>query len=202
MHLFYLDAYFHLASKGDKEALNTLYQMFLESAQIEMYTAKKNSSKLLGIPEDFSIFLDDLFFSILNDYDPDRGSFRWYVSYVLEKKFSPKVKQSVVELQRNCVIRDEYPTEVIFGIDDVPDPGQLELSSDLALDNFKCMIASPLKHQTKIERLQSKILLLQYAGYSKKEICDELNITRGILRYQLEQIRDGHTMINLKLDLK
>ena len=201
MHLFYLDAYFRLASRGDKDALKTLYTLFQESALIEMHSAKKNFSNFAEIPEDFCILVDDLFFSILNDYDPDRGSFRWYVSYVLEKKISLKVKQSVTSTQRHIKIIREEP-EIVFGLEDTPDPSILDLSSDVAIDNFKCKIASPLKHQTKPERIQQKILLLKYAGYSLKEICRELNISRSTLEHQLKIIKRDDVIVNLKLEMK
>ena len=202
MHLVNLDAYFRLASRGDKEALNVLYKQFKESARIEMLAAKKNSSNLAEIPEDFDDFIDNLFFAILNDYDPDRGSFTWYVSYILQKKFSPKVKKAVIDAQQQTLTKDLIEEELISFIDNIADPNQLKPSSELAISDFKYKIASPGRHLSKNEKLQQKIMLLQYAGFSNSEICTKLNLTKTMLRYQKSKIKEDDVMLNLKLDLK
>ena len=202
MHLVNLDAYFRLASRGHKEALSVLYKMFKESAKIEMLAARKNISNFAGFPEDFHDLLDNLFFGILNDYDPDRGSFTWYMSFILEKKLSPKVKKAIIETQ-HFKMSDELLEDEDFNVlDNIPDPNQLEVSSDLAINNFKYSISTPKRNLNQTERLQQKILLLQYAGYSNREICEKLKLTKAVLRYQIALIKQQDTMLNLKLDLK
>ena len=203
MHLFYLDAYFRLASRGDKESFYNMYKLFLESAKIEMHAAKKDVSNLTGIPGDFSVYIDNLFFQILNDYNPDRGSFRWFTSYMLEHKLAPKVKQVVIDTKNvftNIVAagNDEH----VFGIEDVPDPEAENHSLNLAMSTFKYKICSPSFDLEKGEKLQQDILLLQYAGYSSAEICKELRIKPSTLRYQQRKIKEDDVMLNLKLELK
>ena len=98
---------------------------------------------------------------------------------------------------------DELLEDEDFNVlDNIPDPNQLEVSSDLAINNFKYSISTPKRHLNQTERLQQKILLLQYAGYSNREICEKLKLTKAVLRYQIALIKQQDTMLNLKLDLK
>ena len=201
MHLFYLDAYFRLAARGDKQAFLKMYRLFHESANIEMHAAKKIVSNFHGFPEDFTDFVDKLFYSILQDYDPDRGSFRWYTSYILEKKLAPVVKKAIIETVRQYSPSVSAP-EIIYGIEDVPDPDQISNSTNLAMSKFTYKICSPSAELSKEDKLRQNIMLLQYAGYSAGEICDELKISRSTLRYQQKKIEEDDVMLNLKLELK
>ena len=77
------DAYFHMATHGDKEAYQFLYKQFANKAKYIIRIALKEYTNLVVNPEDFCEFIDYLFLRIINEYDFNRGAFRKYCDYVM-----------------------------------------------------------------------------------------------------------------------
>lgn len=196
-----IDAYFYMATKGDKRAYENLYSDFVKRAKKVIRTVCHISTKFSGIPEDFSDLIDKYFFQILNEYDSERGSFSNFVDYILTKRFFYNVQTLFIERMNNSFsLDDEFDGSK--SIELVEDPSQTSIQSDIMLNNFKQRIASSNRYRTQEERTQNKILMLQYAGYSNYEIAKQLKMTIGELRGFLKKIRSDNDIVNLKLELK
>ena len=202
MHFRNLDAYFHVASHGDPEAYKILYEEFVRKAKYILKTTLKNSYNYPVIPEDFSDYIDSLFFDIINEYDPERGSFSWYVDYVLKVRLDGKVKKAIAENQIDYDIFDLDEDPELDPMELLSDPDQKSIVEDIAISNFKLKLASPKEHRTRKEKLQDKVLLLQYAGCKNAEIARQLNLTINELRGYLKKVKADEKVINLKLELK
>ena len=202
MHFRNLDAYFHVASHGDPEAYKILYEEFVRKAKYILKTTLKNSYNYPVIPEDFSDYIDSLFFDIINEYDPERGSFSWYVDYILKVRLDSKVKKAIAENQIDYDIFDLDEDPELDPMELLSDPDQKSIIEDIAVSNFKLKLASPKEHRTRKEKLQDKVLLLQYAGCKNAEIARQLNLTMNELRGYLKKVKADEKVINLKLELK
>lgn len=202
MHFRNLDAYFHVASHGDPEAYKILYEEFVRKAKYILKTTLKNSYNYPVIPDDFSDYIDSLFFDIINEYDPERGSFSWYVDYVLKVRLDGKVKKAIAENQIDYDIFDLDEDPELDPMELLSDPDQKSIVEDIAISNFKLKLASPKEHRTRKEKLQDKVLLLQYAGCKNAEIARQLNLTINELRGYLKKVKADEKVINLKLELK
>lgn len=201
MHFSMLDAYFHMAAQGNKEAYDKLYQSFKNQALAVIGYTLKQIGNFTGNPSDFSDYVDILFFRAINEYEADRGSFCNYVDYILNIRVSGKVNNTVYEYLANCVaIKEE--TEDIKRIETIADPNQQTVASEVVINNFKSRISSPKIYGSAKERTREKVLLLQYAGYNNREICRELKISLGELRGHIKKIQEDGEIINFKLELK
>lgn len=196
-----LDAYFYLSSQGDKEALEKLYDKFVSSAYTYIRLAICSVPNSHVNPKEFSNLVDNLFFKILNEFDTSRGYFSVYVDYVLSLRLMNKIKAILIERSINNITRSVTPDELDL-LDNLSDPDEAELSKTVALNNFRYKISSNNNHKSAEKRTRDRILLLQYAGYTQKEICKKLNITLGVLRGYLSRMKNDDDLINLKLELK
>ena len=201
MHFSWLDAYFHMAAQGDKEANTKLYKEFKNRANAQIRLAVQQISNFTGNPGDFSDYIDNIYFRTINEYDSEKGSFSYYTDYILTHRLIPKVQNQIIQDINLYTCLDESfqkhkPIELMA------DPNQKPIGSDIAIKSFKHRIASPGRYRNAEERLRDKVLLLQYAGFSNTEICKELNMTMGELRWQLKKIKEETDVINFKLEMK
>ena len=201
MHLSHLDAYFHAASHGDKEAFEELYQMFRKRALNYVLVALHEIQKYTGISKDFLDYIDSLFFKTINDYDLDRGTFSNYVDYVFKTRLIPKIQKMVVDNINRYVSLDESFDDN-KAVELLADPDALPISKQIAKDNVQLRMSSNNKRISNTDRLRNKIMLYEYAGYSKVEICKELGITIGELRGHLSKLKEDDEMINFNLEMK
>ena len=202
MHFSNMDAYFHLASHGDEQALSLLYKEFVNKAEASIRLLGSNYSKNRIFPEDFCDYIDFLFFKILSEYDNERGSFSRYIEFVLSTRLRTKVMEAIMEdkpVYMNC---DDSDDGTINPIEIIKDPNEVPMLSNIVIDNFKATIASPNKNRTNSERTRNKVLMMQIAGYNNSEICRKLNLTPGELRGIIHRMDEDEEMINLKLELK
>lgn len=201
MHFIKLDAYYHLATQGDREALKFLYKDFFNKAKLIAKSCISSYTNYSGNPDDFWVLIDKMFFRMLNDYDSTKGTFASYVEYVSCKKLAAEIASTLALEVSNyayiCTDIEEY-----FGIENLPDPDQIPMQTDIAMEKFKYVISSKNRNKTNFERIRDKILLLQYSGFSNVEICEHLNITYSQLRTHLKNIQDDRVVINLKMELK
>ena len=201
MHWSNLDAYFYMAAKGDKESLELLYSAFRKRADNFIRISMSKIVNLYKNPEEFTDFIDHLFFRAIKEYDHDRGSFLNYVDYVFKMRLCTKVQtEAIIYADTYTDIQNDIVEEMT--IEQMPDPSQHTMQHDIACHNFKSYISSIKRYYNKDQRMQHKILMLQFAGFSNSEICRELKITQGILRGHLERIKKDQHIVNFKLEMK
>lgn len=200
MHFSEINAFFHMASQGDTEAFEQLYNLFTRRAKFIIRTTIETSSNFSGIPDDFSDLIDKIFFGAINDYEAERGPFHVYCDYMISKRLSNIVKQKVYDDQ-TFRADIEYSDDDLI-IDRIADPDSSNLLNDIVVDDFRLSISSPNKYKTRDRRLRDKVLVLQLAGYSSKEICETLKITYSAYRWLMDKLKEDSELINLKLDLK
>lgn len=196
-----INAYFHLASHGEKEAYNSLYKEFVNRANKKIKNTTRANSNFLGFSGDFCDLIDELFFKAINEYGPEKGTFHSFVDFLLSRRLVPEVKKKIYLIQSYTMDID-FDDEDVNSIEYIQDPNHTSLTDDIAVLDFKQMIASPNAHKTREKRLRDKVLLLQYGGYKNKEICEILKITYAQLRRVLEKARGDDDLNNIKLDLK
>lgn len=196
-----IDAFFHMASYGDKEAYSQLYKEFVKRANTIINSTIKTYSQFKGIAHDFCDVIDDLFFKAINEFGPEKGSFSSFVDYLLSRRLLPLVKKEVSDIQ-TYIADIDFDDEEVKTIDLLPDPNQSKMADEIAVKNFKQTIASPNSHKTQAQRTRDKVLLLQYAGYKNTEICKILNITYAQLRRISDKAKKDEDISNIKLDLK
>ena len=201
MHYRNLDAYYYMASKGNKEAYYELYKEFRKRANSLIRITLNQMSNYTEIPVDFSDFIDTQFFRAINEYEVEKGNFTYYVDYILKLRIPSKIKSIVVEYA-NLYAQVEAKSADTRVIELMADPNQQSLQSEVARDRFKASITSPLKNMSNVDRLRNRIMLLQYAEYSNKEICEQLHLTVGELRGHLEKIKKDKRVVKLKLEMK
>lgn len=201
MHFSNIDAYFHMAAKGNREAYEKLYFLFTKKANRIIKIILSSNQNYTGIPEDFSEYVDKYFFKTLAEYDSERGSFSHFADYVLSMRFASKIQKAVInELTTYVSLDDEFdgndPMECI------EDPNQINLHTESVIENFKYELASNSKKISNETRIHRRILMMQYAGYTDIEIAKYLKMTPGELRGYIKRIHRSDDMINLKLELK
>ena len=196
-----IDSLFQRAKQGDKDAYWTLYQEFVRRANIIINATIKATPKFTGFPEDFCDMIDELFFKTIKEYNFRYGPFSKYLNKALQWRLVTLIRKYIAETQiyRVDIAYDDIDAE---SIEQLADPNQSNMPTELAFDNFKAKIASPNRHKTLEQRQKDKILLLQYAGYSYKEICKYLKIPYSSLRRIVEDMRTDKDIMSIKLDLK
>ena len=200
MHFSRLDAFFHVASQGSNEAYQLLYNEFLYRARIKINLTADNSLKFTGFSEDFLQFLDELFLGVLNDYDGTKGSFTYFVDYVLNLRIPPKVVAAVQKRNNIYQVKNEVGEDM--DIEDFADPNQNSVVYDVAMEDFRHRISSSSRNVSNETRLKNKIAMMRYAGYKKSEICRILKITDGILRKYLKLMSKSGQSDDFNFDLK
>ena len=201
MHCQNLDAYFHMAAQGNKDAYGVLYEEFRNRAFKIIRIAISQMSNLTGNPADFSEIVDEMFFKIINEYDWERGSFSNYVEYALNHRLIFKVQNELIEYANQyAIFAEEFEDNTV--IECLADPNQRTIQSEVAVNNFKAYISSKDRSKTLKDRKRDKILLMQYLGYTYSEICKELKLTIGELRGYIKKIQEDEDIINFKLELK
>lgn len=200
MHHADIDACFHLAAHGNKEAYQKLYNEFRRRAELRINIIVSQMTILSGNPIDFSDLIDSLFFKLINEYNYDRGSFSNFMEYTFSHRLTSKV-QSVAFAYQNQIAaigsNNDFQT-----IETLADPTQRTIQEEIALKNFKTRISSPNRNKKLVDRTMDKILAMQYAGLSTKEICERLNLSPARYRNYIKKIQDDDRVINFKLEMK
>ena len=200
MHHAEIDACFHLAAHGNKEAYQKLYNEFRRRAELRINIIVSQMTILSGNPIDFSDLIDSLFFKLINEYNYDRGSFSNFMEYTFSHRLTSKV-QSVAFAYQNQIAaigsNNDFQT-----IETLADPTQRTIQEEIALKNFKTRISSPNRNKKLVDRTMDKILAMQYAGLSTKEICERLNLSPARYRNYIKKIQDDDRVINFKLEMK
>ena len=201
MHYSNLDAFFHMASRGDTEAYEKLYLLFKRRCQNMVNTIVSNYSNFTGIPDDFSVYIDGLFFKAICEYDSARGSFSWFADYLVNNRLRIEVLSSLSDLAEKYADVNELLDEKTFE-DVFADPEQDSVPKEVSKNSFQYKIASPNKNKTILKRKIDRILLLKYAGYTQREIRSIMNLSRQNYRTLLEKAQEDEDMINFKIDMK
>ena len=200
MHHADIDACFHLAAHGNKEAYQKLYNEFRRRAELRINIIVSQMTILSGNPIDFLDLIDSLFFKLINEYNYDRGSFSNFMEYTFSHRLTSKV-QSVAFAYQNQIAaigsNNDFQT-----IETLADPTQRTIQEEIALKNFKTRISSPNRNKKLVDRTMDKILAMQYAGLSTKEICERLNLSPARYRNYIKKIQDDDRVINFKLEMK
>lgn len=202
MHYQSLDAYFHLAAKGDKYAYHQLYEGFVSWCHFSIKSSIQKTSNFIGFSEDFSDIIDILFFKTIRDYDEERGSFTFFASYTIKTRLIPKVLDAVAIIQNKCSDIDQLLNNNHTFEDVLADPNQKPILHEIVTNDFKCKISSPGTRKSKDNKVIDRILLLQYAGFKNSEMCKHLKCTYSQLRRYLEKIKKDDYLINFKIELK
>ena len=179
---------------------------------VEFFAPKKNPIYYFGSPfcEHFcelrytsgpdGFGLGALFFKLINEYNYDRGSFSNFMEYTFSHRLTSKV-QSVAFAYQNQIAaigsNNDFQT-----IETLADPTQRTIQEEIALKNFKTRISSPNRNKKLVDRTMDKILAMQYAGLSTKEICERLNLSPARYRNYIKKIQDDDRVINFKLEMK
>jgi len=201
MHKNDINKFFHMATHGDKEAYKLLYKEFVNRANLVVLNTVKNNSNFSGFPGDFCDLIDDLFFKAINEYEPEKRSFSSYVDYLFSHRLANAVRSEIHDIE-SYIADVDYEDENIKSIELLSDPQQPTLQNEIAMNNFKVLVASPNKHKSKDRRLRDKVLTFKYAGYNNQEICNKLNLSYSQLRRILVKAEDDDDIANIKLDLK
>ena len=200
MHYANLDAFFHVATHGSQEAYAALYKEFVFRAKVKINQVIDDRLKYAGFTDDFSEFIDELFFDIINQYDESKGSFSYFVDYVFNLRIPSKVITEMKKRQK--IVQLKSDDDENFDMECLADPDQTSMVKDIAINNFKYKLASPNRNKSPSKRLADKVALLVYAGYSKVEICRYLKITDNDLRQCIKRMKNDQSIEDLKLDLK
>ena len=196
-----IDSFFHMASHGNKEAFNCLYEEFVRLANNVVKGTIKKASNFRGFSGDFCDLIDDLFFLAINKHEPERGSFSAFANWLFDKRLKDAVLKEIVELQTYSKTY-ESDDEEVDEIEDYADPDSLPFTDQIALDDFKLKIASPNMHKSVPDRRRDKILTLFYAGYKRTEISKILKLPYSFVRHTIDDVLNDKDFNNIKLDLK
>ena len=197
----YFDSLFVRAKNGDYDAYWKLYEEFVRRANIVIKSTIKNTSNYVGITEDFCGMIDDLYFKIIKEFVPEKGSFSAFINSVIRKRLIPAVRKEI-NLKQMYIADINFDDVDINSIEHIADPHQKPISAEIALKEFKLKIASPNTHKTQEERLKDKILLLEFAGFSYIEMTKLLKVPYSSLRRIAEEVRTDKDLKNIKLDIK
>ena len=201
MHYKNLDAYYYLASQGDREAYYELYRGFKKRAYALIRLTLYQMTNFTENPVDFSDFIDTTFFRAINEYGKEKGSFTYYIDYILKVRIPAKLQTEIVDYS-NLYAQCDFRSDEAKAIELMADPNQQSMQSEVARSRFKASISSSMRTMSNVEKLRNKILLLQYAGYNNREISRKLNIPLGELRGHLDKIKKDRRVVNLKLEMK
>lgn len=201
MHTNDIDAFFHMASHGDKEAYKTLYGLFVERANKLVTATIKRNSNFRGFPGDFCGLIDELFLKAINDYETEKGTFSTFVNWLLDRRLRNAVLQEIIEIQAYTKTID-YADIDYDEIETLPDSDSMIITDQIALNDFKLKISTPNVHKTQDERQRDRVLLLNYAGYKMVEISQILNLSYSTVKRILDKAKEDEDLYNIKLDLK
>lgn len=201
MHCHNLDAYFRLAAHGNKEAYQKLYAEVRKRADVIVQVTLNQISNLSGNPVDFSDYIDTLFFKMINEYDSNRGSFSNYVDYTFAHRLTAKVQCEAIDYSNQVALLDESFNDA-KAVELIADPNQKSIQKEIALKNFKAHISSPSRYKTIYNRTVDRILIMQYLGFSIKEICKALKLSLSQYRSYIRKMKDDQKVVNFKLEMK
>ena len=201
MHFINLDAYFYMVTQGDQEAIKVLYNLYLKRATKLLKMCLDSDANYAENTEDFSLLTDKLFFEMLNEYDPEKGAISSFLEYKINNKLFPQVI-SHLAVHVNRYIRFEEIFSDCDIVENISDPKQTSIQTDIVVKNFKYRIASKTRNKSNRERTRDKVLLLQYAGYTNTEICQVLGLSYSQLRTYIKNMQKDKAIVNLKLELK
>ena len=190
-----------MAAQGNKDAFDELYGQIVNRSTEIIYLELHKIPNLTGNLDDFSDYIDYLFFKIVGEYDSDRGAFSAYVDYVLNHRVAFKVQKDIIDGLSLYTSLDRSFDD-LKSIELLADPNQKPIPQDIAIKNFRYKLASANKPLNVKQRMRNKILLLQFAGYTYDEICKELHITKGELRGHIKKIKEDDELINFNLEMK
>lgn len=197
-----MDAFFYIASQGDKIAFLDLRNVFKKRATILCIGILKKIGKFQGNPIDFEEILDDLFLKIVNEFDPTKGIFSTYSRCILEHKFSNYVFSAQNKINLSTYSLDDTNESGVSYLDMIQNRDIIPLGSDIAISNFKYEISSPNRHESSEDKVKKRILVLKYAGYNDREISEILNISISKYRRYVRESESLEYLSNFKLELK
>jgi len=201
MHTNDLDAFFHMASHGNKEAYNSLYESFVKQANKVVVSTVKRNTNFKGFPGDFCDLIDDLFFKAINEFEPEKGPFSAFANWLFDRRLKNAVLKEIIDIQ-NFTKTTDYEDSEYNEIENLPDTKSSSITNQITLNNFELHICSPNAHKNNYTRRRDKVLALQYAGYNMNEISKILNLPYPTVRGILEKAREDDDICNIKLDLK
>ena len=201
MHYPKLDAYFHVAAHGNKEAYQKLYAEFKKRAETCIQVTVSQMANFIGNPVDFTDLIDILFFKVINEYDIKRGTFSNYVDYIFSHRLVFKVQEILISYANQIADVDRMLDDS-KAIEALSDPNQRTIPDEIAIKDFKARISSPNKNKKFVERITDKVMTLQYMGFTNKEIRQLLKLTNSQLRTHIERIRNDKKVVNFKLEMK
>lgn len=197
-----MDAYYYLASQGDKEAYKILLKEFTKKAEYTITNVLNQYKNYPGNLEDFREYIGLIFLKTTSEYNSDKGSFTWFVKYVLCFKFERKISGQLLSGCKFSYSLNESIDESRTYLDMIEDPRNESMFGKIAIENFTYTIASPNRKLKKADRLRNKVILLSMAGYNKTEISKKLNISMGKVREIIRKFDEDDELVNLKLELK
>ena len=202
MHFSYLDAYYHLATLGDKGAFDLLYKGVTLRAQTQVEAAGFKLSKHMEISANFEDYVDGLFFKMLNTYEQERGAFTAYVEYVLKTRLLNEVKRLYSIWKADYIDTNFDEAEHAVAGENEFNMQEDSIRRQIEVGNFKLRIASGNQNATTKKKKYNKLILMMYAGYDPMEIQKKLNLTKSQYRSMVQKVRKDDDVLNLKFELK
>ena len=201
MHFSYLDAYYYLATLGDKGAFDLLYKGVILRATTQVEAAGFKLQKHAEISANFEEFVDSLFFKMINTYEMERGAFSAYVEYVLKTRLVNEIKRLYSIWNADNLDTDFDEAEHgIAGLNEYDQDSCIR--RQIEVNNFKYRIASGNQNATRSKQKHNKMILMMYAGYDAKEIQKRFHITKSQYRTLIAKIKKDEDILNLKFELK
>lgn len=197
-----LDAFYHVAAKGNQEVYNLLYKEFQSLSIKAIDRSMLASMKSTEIHDDFLDYIDTLFLKTINDYDESKGTFSHFCDYIINHKIVMKINEVVGQNKNFHFSLDDIVADDKTFNDIMCDADAPSIQDELVFEKFKFMISSPKRNLTKEKRLANKIMEYRYYGYNDKEICKILKVTPGVFRGIVKRLNDDEEVNNFKLELK
>lgn len=202
MHFTNLDACYYLASIGNKEAYNLLYECFVFKAKMEVaingYDLRKNSE----FSANFDDLVNELFFKTINSYSEEKGSFSNYCTYCFRTRLVNEIAKVWSELNQEYSDADLNDSECALTANEIMDPDYPSIRHDIEIANFRYRISSCNRNATPKKRIVNKVVLMIYAGFKAGEIMKTLKLSKSQYRSIMQRIKKDDDIANLKLEMK
>lgn len=196
------DTLFYQASLGDEEALILLLERFTKEGNKIIRKFGPVGYKHYAC---FHECIYDTFLLCLKTFEPNSDgnkNFKNYSRFILDRHLKSVLSEVIKEATTNAMSLDDCGEDGRPIIEAIEDKTLVAIPDKYSLDQFKQRISSPVYKNSKNVNLRSKINYLLIRGYTRDEICKMLNISLGVLRYNMKLNREDEELANLKLELK
>lgn len=193
---------FSMASKGNKECYEKLFDEFMRIGKIiaANQLIQCNAIKYLK-PDDFTDTICELFLITINTFDPKVNKFEVFSRFILNKRLARAIWDTI-ERRNNILSLDQCDDDSRPLIESIEDKSIQRIPDQISMKLFEEQLAESGENVKKNISDVNEVIKMEMEGYSLVEISRILKISMGRIRYLKRIAYKKLELDKIKLELK